>query len=191
MSIVVFCSFQMTNASYNVRHDGVSAMSYSPRSPGHQHDATPNGNAYRLPSRNSSTVAVVANGAPCHFSDEWMTDRDGGSRCDTSQKEPSYPVMHQILDLLKDQRSQSSRKARTDKVDDESDLAMVEWQMVAMVTDRVLLAVFIVLVLVTYAIIFGGAPMWYWPTPVGQTRLYHGGWRTGWVCKRIEFWNSK
>ena len=152
----------MTNASYNVRHDGIYATSYSPRSPDHQHDATtPNGNAYRLTSRTSSTVAVVANGGPCHFSDDWMTDREGDSRrnTDTSQKEPPYPVMQQILDLLKEQRSQPSRKTRTDKGDDESDLAMFEWQMVAMVTDRVLLAVFIVLVLVTYAIIFGGAPM--------------------------------
>ena len=134
-------------------------MSYSPRSP--EQDVMANGKPYQVEAVTNSTTGVLANGAPCHFDDEWKPESDVSCRCDMAQKEPLYPVMQQILDLLKEQRAPTvpTRKSKMEKkVHDQSDLAMVEWQMVAMVADRVIFVSFTALILMVYAIIFSKVP---------------------------------
>ena len=149
----------MTNTSYEVRHDGVNPATCMPRTP--EHDTTTNGNAYKLSAITNSTAGVLANGAPCHFDDEWKPESEDRCRCNMSQNEPLYSLMQHILDLLKEQRAPPpSQKSKMEKkIHDQSDLAMVEWQMVAMVADRVIFITFTVLILSIYAIIFSRVPV--------------------------------
>ena len=139
----------MAYASCNVKLDRVLPVSYSPYGTELERAAMRNDKKHSLTSRASSSVAVLASTSPNHIGNAWATDNGDHSRCNIPPKEPTDPPIQKILDLL---------KTRTDGNDDESDQATVEWQMVAMVADRVMLVLFTLLVLIVCTALFGGAP---------------------------------
>jgi len=73
----------------------------------------------------------------------------------TSLSNQTETALRQILDLLNEQQNHSSPDTRNGHGDDR---AMVEWQMVAMVIDRVMLAVFALLTAIAYIVIFSRIP---------------------------------
>ena len=76
----------------------------------------------------------------------------------SSLSKQTETALRQILDLLKEQQHHSSPDTRNCHGDDHADRAVVEWQMVAMVIDRVMLAVFALLIVVAYTVIFSRIP---------------------------------
>ena len=116
-----------------------------------------NGNAHTQSSRSGSSAALFVNPSSNHTY-AWTTDDGDRGHCGTPHKELTDPAVQKILDLLKEQRAHSLQNTKNNENDDESDQAIVEWQMVAMVADRVMLVVFTLVVLVVCTALFGGAP---------------------------------
>ena len=135
----------MVYASCNVQLDAAFPVSYSPRGTESEQATLRSG---KKRSHATSSVAVLPKTLPRHINNAWTTDSNH-CRCHTPPKEPTDPAVRKIIDLL---------KTRKDGNDDESEQAIVEWQMVAMVADRVMLVVFTLLVLVVCTALFGGAP---------------------------------
>jgi len=148
----------MANASPTMKQrDCNLPVAYSPRDTDPEHQVTRNGSAKTLASRANSSVALFAAN---HVNNAWTkneADKDY-SNSDAKPKESADPTLGQILDLLKEQRSHSKKKTGSDDHDHETDIAMTEWQMVAMVADRVMLIVFTLVALIVTTALFGGAP---------------------------------
>ena len=74
----------------------------------------------------------------------------------TTQK--ADPASRNVLDERKEERGHSSPDVQREQYDDNATLALVEWQMIAMVTDRVMLVVFTALVVGANAAVFSNIP---------------------------------
>ena len=75
---------------------------------------------------------------------------------ETPQK--TDPASRNVLDERKEERRHSSPIMQCEQYDDNATLALVEWQMVAMVTDRVMLVVFTSLVVGANVAVFSYIP---------------------------------
>ena len=146
----------MAKVSIKVSHDGTLAVSYGHHGKEPERETAQNGKNHSPTQCAGSSVALFKNKSSNQTHAKTTDDRDHG-HCDNAHKEPTDSTIRKIVDLLKEQRAHT-KKTGTDENDVESDQAMVEWQTVAMVADRVMLIVFTVLVLVVYTALFGGAP---------------------------------
>ena len=85
-----------------------------------------------------------------HVDNTWSTDE--GDSAGAPSTNPTDATLSMVVDLFK---RLGKKKTNTVSHSDEEEQAMEEWQTVAMVTDRVMLVVFTVLVLIMYAALFG------------------------------------
>ena len=99
-----------------------------------------------------SSVAPMVITSTSHVGNTWSTD-EGDSEGAPSTN-PTDVTLHTVVDLLK---KWGKKKSIKDSGSDEEDLAIEEWQTVAMVTDRVMLVVFTALTLIIYTTIFSRA----------------------------------
>ncbi len=141
----------MATTSYNVKNDGVQPMSFCPSDKDHDRLTTHNGHGPALPT-------AATNVSPNHISHTWETDdgtREQG-HCHIPLSDSTDIAIQNIMRLLHELRpSHFTRKAEPE---DACEQAQIEWQLVAMVADRVMLVMFTALVLVVCAVLFGRAP---------------------------------